>query len=88
MTSFDRHLSVYSLSGTSFCTLDSDNELPGDEEVEHSQRHEGDTDVEGHAHRSVLLEDFLQLLRLVWFSSFWLRLPKGKKKKRKNKSKR
>lgn len=48
--------------------------LPGHEEVEHSQRHEGDTDVEGHAHRSVLLEDLLQLLRLAGFFSLRLRL--------------
>lgn len=57
--------------------------LPGHEEVEHSQGHEGDTDVEGHAHRSVLLKDFLQLLRLARFSSLWLRL-----QKKQNKSKR
>lgn len=52
--------------------------LPGHKEVEHSQGHEGDTDVEGHAHRSVLLEDFLQLLRLAWFFPLWLRLVKKK----------
>lgn len=51
--------------------------LPGHQEVEHSQGHEGDTDVEGHAHRSVLLEDFLQLLRLAGFPSLRFRLREG-----------
>lgn len=48
--------------------------VPGQEEVEHSQRHEGDPDVKGNSHRSVLLEDFLELLGLVGLSSFgfWL----------------
>lgn len=31
----------------------------GHEEVEHAQRHEGDADVEGHAHRAVLFEHLL-----------------------------
>lgn len=31
----------------------------GHEEVEHAQRHEGDADVEGHAHSAVLLKDLL-----------------------------
>lgn len=31
----------------------------GHEEVEHAQRHEGDADVEGHAHCAILLEDLL-----------------------------
>lgn len=51
--------------------------LPGYKEVEHSQRHEGDTDVEGNSHCSILLKDFLKLLGLVGFPSLWLSLPWG-----------
>lgn len=47
--------------------------LPGYEEVEHSQRHEGNPDVKGNSDCSVLLEDFLQLLGLAGLPSFWLR---------------
>lgn len=51
--------------------------LPGYKEVEHSQRHEGDTDVKGNSYCSILLKDFLKLLGLVGFPSLWLSLPWG-----------
>lgn len=59
--------------------LKSDALSPGYEEIEHSQGHERDPDVEGNSHRSIFLEDFLQLLGLVWFSSLWLRLPRERR---------
>ena len=39
--------------------------IPGDEEVEHPEGHEGDADVEGDPHGPVLLKDLLQLLGLA-----------------------
>lgn len=43
--------------------------LPRYKQIEHSQGHEGDTDVKANSHCSILLEDLLQLLGLIEFCS-------------------
>lgn len=54
------HLGLdHGLTEAQFAEQSSHVDPTGHEEVEHAQRHEGDADVEGHAHCAILFEDLL-----------------------------